>query len=75
MSRRYNDNKKRPKLQDTQLGTLKIYAFCRKIQQRALGPGESTTCVTICLWEYTQKVAASSPENFPQIYLVVQGRA
>ena len=33
------------KLQDTQLWILKIYAFCRKIQQRASGPGESTAGV------------------------------
>ena len=39
MSQRYNDNI-RPKPQDTQLGILKIYAFCWKIQQRASGPGE-----------------------------------
>ena len=40
-SQRY-DSIKRPKLQDTQLGILRIYAFCQKIQQRAAGPGEST---------------------------------
>ena len=45
MSERYG-NIKRPKLQDTQLGILKIHAFCRKIQQRASGPGESTAGVT-----------------------------
>ena len=36
MSQTYYDNIKKPKLQDTQLGILKIYAFCQKIQQRAL---------------------------------------
>ena len=46
MSQRYNDNIKRPKLQDTQQGILKIYSFCWKIQQKALGPGESTAGVT-----------------------------
>ena len=45
MSQQYNDNIKRPKLQDTQLGILKIYTFCRKIQQRASGLGESTAGV------------------------------
>ena len=46
MSQRYNDNIKRPKLQDTQLGILKIYVFCQKIQQRVSGPGESAGDVT-----------------------------
>ena len=46
MSQRYNDNTKRPKLQDTQLGMLKFYVFCWKIQQRASGPGESAAGVT-----------------------------
>ena len=46
MSQRYNDNIKRPKLQDTQLGILKIYVFCQKIQQRVSGPGESAGGVT-----------------------------
>ena len=45
MSQRYHDNRKRPKLQDTRQVILKIYAFCWKIQQRALGPGESTAGV------------------------------
>ena len=31
----YNDSMKRPKLQDTQLGILKVYTICWKIQQRA----------------------------------------
>ena len=46
MSQTYNDNIKRLKPQDTQLGILKIYAFCWKIQQNELGPGESTAGVT-----------------------------
>ena len=33
MSQRYNDNTKRSKPQDAQLGMLKIYEFCKKIQQ------------------------------------------
>ena len=45
MSQTYNDNIKRPKLQDILLGILKTYAFCRKLQQRALGSGESTAGV------------------------------
>ena len=46
MSQRYNENIKRPKLKENQLGILKIYVFCQKIQQRASGPGESTAGVT-----------------------------
>ena len=38
---KYNDNAKRPKPKENQLGILKIYTFCRKIHQRASGPGES----------------------------------
>ena len=45
MSQRYNDNTKRPKPKDNQLQILKNYAFCQKIQYRALGPGESTAAV------------------------------
>ena len=46
MSQRYNDNIKRPKPKENQLGVLKIYTFCQKIQQKASGPGESTAGVT-----------------------------
>ena len=44
MSQTY-DNTKRPKPQDIQLGILKIYAFCWKIQQKVSGPGESAAGV------------------------------
>ena len=33
---------KRPKPQDIQLGIFKTFAFCQKIEQRALGPRKST---------------------------------
>ena len=46
MSQIYNDNIKRPKPQDILPRILKIYTFYQKIQQRALGPGESTAGVT-----------------------------
>ena len=46
MSQIHNYNIKMLKPQDILLGILKIYAFYRKIQQRALGPGESTAGVT-----------------------------
>ena len=45
MSQRYDDNTKRPKPRDDQQGILKIYAFCREIQQRASGLGESAADV------------------------------
>ena len=67
MSQRYNYNIKRPKPKENQLGILKNYAFCQKIQQRASGPGESADGVTHLsmtthqIWEYTQKVSVSSP--------------
>ena len=32
---------RRPKPKENHVGILKIYAFCRKIQQRASDPGES----------------------------------
>ena len=35
MSQRYSDNINRPKPQDTQIGILRIYAFCPKIQQNS----------------------------------------
>ena len=40
---------KKPKSKENQLGILKIYAFCQKIQQRASGPGESTAWLHIYL--------------------------
>ena len=46
MSQTYNDNIKRPKLQDIPLWILKTYAFCRKLQRRALDPGDSTAGIT-----------------------------
>ena len=36
----YNDNTKKPKPKENQLGILKIYAFCQKIQQKTSDPGE-----------------------------------
>ena len=46
MSQRYNDNKKRPKPKENQLGILKVYTFCWKIQQRASIPSENVAGVT-----------------------------
>ena len=40
---------KKPETKENQLGILKIYAFCQKIQQRASGPGESTAWLHIYL--------------------------
>ena len=46
MSQTCNDNIKRAKLQNAQLGIVRIYAFCWKIQQRVFGPGEGAAGVT-----------------------------
>ena len=39
--RKHNDNAEMPKPKENQLGILKIYGFCQKIQQSASGTGES----------------------------------
>ena len=44
MRKRYTDNTKRPKPNENQLGILKIYAFCQKIQQKTSGPGQRCLC-------------------------------
>ena len=46
---RYSDDTKRPKLKENQLGILKIYTFCQKIQQKVSGPGESSAWLHIFL--------------------------
>ena len=46
MSQRSNDNIKRSKPKENQQRILKIYAFCRKIQQGGSGPRESAAGVT-----------------------------
>ena len=40
---------------------LKIYPFCKKIQQRVLGPGETTAGVMYLSMRIHPKIAASSP--------------
>ena len=60
MGQRYNDNTKRPKLKENQLGILKIYIFCQKIQQRASSLGESTAGVRNLSVRVHQKIATSS---------------
>ena len=73
MSQRYNDNTKRPKLKENQLGILKVYVFCQKIQQGATGPGEHC-------WGYylSKRIHPKSccifPLNVMQLYLVIHGR-
>ena len=44
MRQRYNDNTKRPKPKENQLGILKVYAFCQEIQQNTSGPRERCWC-------------------------------
>ena len=46
MSLRYNNNIKRQKPKENQVGRVKIYVFFQKIQQRVLCPGESAAIVT-----------------------------
>ena len=56
------DNIKRPKSKDTQLGILKIFAFCLKILHRASGRVQERVLLalrSICLSEYTQKLSVS----------------
>ena len=56
MSQIYNDNTKRPKLQDIRLRILKIYAIYQKIQQRISGQERALLELRgTCLWEYDQK--------------------
>ena len=61
MSQRYNDKTKRPKLKENQVGILKIYLFCQKIQQRSLGLGESTAGVTYLSMKIHQKSCCILP--------------
>ena len=55
MRQTYYDNIKKPKLQDIQLGILKIYAFYQKIEQRASCPGGSTVGVTYYVFQNIPK--------------------
>ena len=55
MSQTYNENTKRSNTKENELGILKIYAFCRKIQQRVSGPRESTAGVMYLSMKIQQK--------------------
>ena len=46
---------KKPESKENQLGILKIYAFCQKIQQRASGPGKRVLLGYIFTYENTPK--------------------
>ena len=74
-----NDKTERPKKKENQLGILKFYTFCQKIQQRPVGLGESywerSIGFTYQSRKYIWKVALSSPKKLLQFYLVGQGRA
>ena len=60
-------NTKRPKPKENQLGILKIYAFCWKIQQRASGPVESTIGVTyLNIWD--ENTPKKLPHHPPKSY-------
>ena len=62
MRQRY-DNIKRQEPKENQLGILKIYTFCQKVQQRALGPGQSTAGVTYL----SMKIDPKSCRIFPRV--------
>ena len=53
------NNSKRPKPKEKQLGILNIFAFCQKIQQKTLGPGECCWC-----YIYTQKLPHLPPKSY-----------
>ena len=64
MSQRYIDNTKRPKPKENQVGTLKIYAFYQKIEQRALNPGViGVIGVTYLSMRIHQKSCCIFPQN------------
>ena len=60
MRQRYNDNTTMSKPQENQLGILKIYTFCQKIQQIPQVQ-ESAAGVTYLSMRMHPKIAASSP--------------
>ena len=73
MSQIYNDNTKRPKPKENQLGILGISSReFTHFDGNSAGPWVQERALLgrrIYLWEYTQKVAASSPKiyrNFTQ---------
>ena len=65
MSQIYNENTKRPKPKENQLGILGIPSreFMHFAGNSAEGLGSRRALLgqRICLWEYTQKVATSFP--------------
>ena len=63
MSQIYNQKLKRSKPQDTQLGILKMYAFCRNSAEGLMSRRERCWCYAVYVLENT-------PKN-----VVVQGRA
>ena len=72
MSQRYNDNKKRPKPKENQLGILKVYIFCWKIQLRA---SRERCRGYISIYENTSEKLQHLPQKILlQCYLGAQGR-
>ena len=74
MTQRYNDNTKKPKLKENQLGILKIYVFYWKIQRRGSGPGESTSGVTYIFVRIHLRSCHILPLKVVQLQLVIQGK-
>ena len=67
--KRYTDNTKRPKPKENQLGIIKIYAFCQKLQQMTSGPGERCWCYVSIYENAPQKLPhlpVKSCHNFTQ---------
>ena len=53
----------RPKPKENQLGILKMYAFCQKIQQKTLGPGECCWCYVFFYENAPKKLLHLPPKS------------
>ena len=73
-SQRDSDNTKRPKPKENQLGILKIYAFCQKIQQIATSPGESDAGVMYISMRIHPKCCYIFPLKIETTYLTSGSR-
>ena len=62
MRQRYNNNTKRPRPKENQLGILKIYTFWQKIQQKTSGPGEPCWCY-VSIYENAPKKLPHLPHK------------
>ena len=78
MSQTYNDNTKRPKPKENQLGILGISSreFKHSVGNSAegLGSGRERCWGYLSIFKNTPKNCRISSQNFPRLYLVVQGK-